>query len=391
MLGRGFSTSLLAASAMFLPAVCFAPQVAEAPEVEPQAAIHASDTTRTGIAPVCLFPPSPTKNCVTQLTTLTTNKQCDALIAAGLGDRLVLATDEEYEARIATYWSVSARLRPWCLVQPRDTHEVSAALTTLVNNAGPGAGDWHIAVRGGGHNHWAGTNNIANGVTIDLAYFNQSSYDPATNLASVGPGDHWKDAYASLLKYNVTVAGGRDGGVGVGGFLLGGGNSYFTGRMGLGCDSVVNYEVVLANGTIVEANNHTNQDLYKALKGGSSNFGIVTRFDMEAIPAKDLYTGIHIMSKDNSDAVIGAIVDFTNKDESFADDALVIVYTHNTAMGEDILIAASRVNTQGNSSTTAFAKINEIPAISSSMTLRSMAEHALNSQIPAGSRLALSA
>ncbi|KAF9879581.1 FAD binding domain-containing protein [Colletotrichum karsti] len=357
MFNGGFGTGLLAASALFLPGICSAAAF-EAPE---PLAIRVPATPRTGIAP------------------------CDALIAAGLGDRLVLATDEGYESRIATYWSVSARLRSWCLVQPRNTQEVSDALTALVK-AGSGAGDWHIAVRGGGHNHWAGTNNIANGVTIDLAYFNQSSYNARTNLASIGPGDHWKDVYASLLKYNVTVTGGRDGGVGVGGFLLGGGNSYFTGRMGLGCDSVVNYEVVLADGRIVNANSTSNSDLFKALKGGSSNFGIVTRFDMEAIPAKDLYTGIHLMSKDNSDAVVDAIVDFTNKDQSFADDAMVVVYTHNTAMGDDVLIAASRVNTQGNSNTTAFAKVNQIPAISSAMTHRSMSDLAVNSQIPAGTR-----
>ncbi|WQF82933.1 Putative FAD-binding domain, PCMH-type, FAD-binding, type PCMH, subdomain 2 [Colletotrichum destructivum] len=360
MWSGGMTASLLAASALLFPSVGSAAAVEnhEPGNVVVQAS---AATPRTGIPP------------------------CDALIAAGLGDRLVLATEEGYEARIATYWSVGARLRPWCLVQPRDTEEVSRTLTTLVKT-GSGAGDWHIAVRGGGHNHWAGTNNVANGVTIDLAHFNQTSYNPRTNLASVGPGDHWKDVFAALLKHNVTVAGGRDGGVGVGGFLLGGGNSYYTGRMGFGADSVKNYEVVLADGAVVHANNTTSPDLYKALKGGGSNFGIVTRFDMEALPAKDLYTGIRLMSKENSDDVVDAVVDFTNHDQSLADDAMVVVYTHNTAMGDDVLIAASRVNTQGNSNTTAFAKINRIPAISSEMTHRSMADLALNSQIPAGSR-----
>ncbi|KAJ0159732.1 Bifunctional solanapyrone synthase [Colletotrichum tanaceti] len=353
------ATSILAASALLSPGVCSAAAV-EDPEPG-YVVVQASETPRTGIPP------------------------CDALIDAGLGDRLVLATEEGYEARIASYWSVSAQLRPWCLVQPRDTDEVSRTLTTLLK-AGSGAGDWHVAVRGGGHNHWAGTNNIANGVTIDLAHFNRTSYDPSTNLASVGPGDHWKDVYAALLKHNVTVTGGRDGGVGVGGFLLGGGNSYYTGRMGFGADSVKNYEVVLADGTVVQANQASNPDLYKALKGGSSNFGIVTRFDMEALPADDLYTGIHLMTKDNSDRVVDAVVDFTNRDRSAADDAMVVVYTHNSAMGDDILIAASRVNTRGNSNTTAFAKINSIPAINSEMTHRSMADLALNSQIPGAIR-----
>ncbi|KAI3535209.1 FAD binding domain-containing protein [Colletotrichum filicis] len=353
----GMGAGLLAASTLFLPGICFAAN----DRIPDSVTIWSAETPRTGIPP------------------------CDALIAAGLADRLLLATEAGYEARISTYWSVSARLRPWCLVQPRDTTEVSKTLTTLLE-AGSGAGDWHIAVCGGGHNHWAGTNNIANGVTIDLSYLNQTSYDPETNLASVGPGDHWKDVYAKLLKSNVTVTGGRDGGVGVGGFLLGGGNSYYTGRMGFGADSVRNYEVVLADGSVLNANKETNPDLFKALKGGSSNFGIVTRFDLEALPAKDLYMGIHMMTKDNSDAVVSAVVDFTNHDRSLADDALVVVYTHNTALGDDILIAASRINTQGNSNTTSFAKINQIPAISSTMTHRSMADLALNSQTPAGSR-----
>lgn len=42
----------------------------------------------------------------------------------------------------------------------------------------------------------------------------------------------------------------------------------------------MNYEVVLASGEIVNANNQQNKDLWLALKGGSNNFGIVTRFDL---------------------------------------------------------------------------------------------------------------
>lgn len=270
-------------------------------------------------------------------------------------------------------------------MQPRDAQEVSQTLTALVN-AGTGTGDWHIAVRSGGHNHWAGTNNIANGVTIDLVNLNQATYDPETNLASIGSGGIWKDVYVSLLKHNVTVAGGRDGGVGVGGFLLGGGNSYYTGRMGFGCDSVRNFEVVLADGRIVNANSEANPDLFKALKGGSSNFGIVTRFDMEAVPANDLYTGVHLVSKDNSDAVLEAMVDFTDRDESFADDAMLAIYMHNTAVADDIVVPISRINVKGKEKTTAFDKVNQIPAISTGMAHVSHADHTRNCQTPGGGR-----
>lgn len=54
---------------------------------------------------------------------------------------------------------------------------------------------------------------------------------------------------------------------------------------GLVCDSVRGFEVVLANGSIVEANVGENADLWRALKGGGAgNFGVVTRVDVEVFP-----------------------------------------------------------------------------------------------------------
>lgn len=50
-------------------------------------------------------------------------------------------------------------------------------------------------------------------------------------------------------------------------------------------------EVVLANGQIVNANAHENSDLFTALKGGSNNFGIVTRFDLQTYSQGDFWGG----------------------------------------------------------------------------------------------------
>jgi FAD/FMN-containing dehydrogenase len=80
------------------------------------------------------------------------------------------------------------------------------------------------------------------------------------------------------------VAGGRERDVAVAGFLLGGGTSLYTCRAGFGCDQVVTFEVVLADGSIVHVNRDEHADLFKVLKGGGNNFGIVTRFDMQAFP-----------------------------------------------------------------------------------------------------------
>lgn len=112
---------------------------------------------------------------------------------------------------------------------------------TALLNAGQGAGDWHIAIKSGGHAFTSGSNTIVNGVIIDLGMMNGSYYDQATNTAQRGTGRRWENVYASLQEKGVTVTGARDGDVGMGGFLLGGGLSFFYPKLGkFACDTVVN-------------------------------------------------------------------------------------------------------------------------------------------------------
>lgn len=49
--------------------------------------------------------------------------------------------------------------------------------------------------------------------------------------------------------------------------------SFLSTQYGLSCDNVVNYEVILANASIVNANATSNTDLFWALKGGGNQFG----------------------------------------------------------------------------------------------------------------------
>lgn len=78
-------------------------------------------------------------------------------------------------------------------------------------------------------------------------------------------------------------------------------------------DQVVNYEIVLADGTITNANETENPDLFRVIKGGSNNYGIVTRFDMKTFPAHDVYDGILTFPVSSEDAIIQAFIDFTRQ------------------------------------------------------------------------------
>lgn len=173
--------------------------------------------------------------------------QATSLIEAGLSSQVLFPSSDEYHERQSSYWSKCAkRLQPACIVQPRTAEEVASAVKALV------AVRQQFAVRSGGHTHWTGSNNIGEGgVTIDLSLLSFTIYHGKTDTVEIGPGGRWRDVYEELHQYGRVVAGyvafsvykkilfktlimypirGREGNVGVAGFLLGGGLTFFTGQ-----------------------------------------------------------------------------------------------------------------------------------------------------------------
>lgn len=99
-----------------------------------------------------------------------------------------------------------------------------------------------FAIKGQTHAPAAGFANVNGGVTIDMTSLKSVSLVENNTIASVGAGASWL-VYTFLDPFRLEVAGGRNGAVGVGGLLLGGGISHFTARVGWACDNVVNFQV----------------------------------------------------------------------------------------------------------------------------------------------------
>ncbi|KZT64213.1 hypothetical protein DAEQUDRAFT_45202 [Daedalea quercina L-15889] len=104
------------------------------------------------------------------------------------------------------------------------------------------------------------------------------------------------------------VLGSRATGIGVGGFILGGGYSFLSNEHGLTIDTVRAFEVVLPDGTITTATNTSNSDLFWALKGGYNNFGIVTEFTMDTFPIGQVWGGSVMLPMTDFDAMKNATV-----------------------------------------------------------------------------------
>lgn len=92
-----------------------------------------------------------------------------------------------------------------------------------------------------------------------------------------------------------------------------GGISFLSLEHGFGSDNIVRYEVVLADGSIQTATQTENPDLFWALKMGSTNYGIVTRFDMATFPLDDIWAGMMYFQIDEALPLLNSLVGFTKK------------------------------------------------------------------------------
>lgn len=184
---------------------------------------------------------------------------------------------------------------------------------------------------------------VDNGVTIDLGQINQIKYSPETKIVSFGSGALWSDVYSALEAYGVTAPGGRTASVGVAGFLTGGGNNFFSAEVGLGCDNVVNFEVVLASGKIINANSVTHADLHKALKGGSSNFGILTRIDMQTVDTYKIWGGQVVYPLNTTEQHIAAYVKWVDNIPNYTKGSAVTFWAYTPGVG--IVVSAALQDT----------------------------------------------
>ncbi|KAJ5673433.1 hypothetical protein N7507_002560 [Penicillium longicatenatum] len=236
--------------------------------------------------------------------------------------QFISPNSSNYTAQSTYYWDIRADLSPACIFMPDTADQVATAVKTFVNC------DAQFAVRGGGHMNFPGSNNIDGGVL--LAFNNMVNYKVNDDTIEVQPGMTWYDVYSALDPYGRAAIGGRLKTIGVPGLTLIGGVSYFINKYGFAMDNVVNYDVVLGNGTQAAANSTSNPDLFWALKGGANNFGIVTKFTLKAYSMPHISTTIQVFNESNAYDFTKAVCDWATSDsESPVAAGSVITTTYN--------------------------------------------------------------
>jgi hypothetical protein len=212
------------------------------------------------------------------------------------------------------------------VIQPFYPKDVSVILGALAD----ANQDVHFAVKGGGHTAVPGFNSTNGGILVDMKLFTDVKYDQSTTLVDVGPGLTWDEVYAALKPYGVNVAGATTcPGVGVAGFNLGGGYGNKTNQYGLAIDNIVAIEVVLPDGTIVQANAQSYNDVFWALRGGGNNFGVVTKWTLSTHPQGPIYSAIYNYQHQYFDQVVAAIIVFSKREVQKSNVEAVFEYTRD--------------------------------------------------------------
>ncbi len=172
-------------------------------------------------------------------------------------------------------------------VAARNAHDIAEAVNFAREN------DLRLVVRGGGHSY-QGTSNAADSLLIWTRYINDITMHTAfvpqgcehsvqpQPAVTLGAGTIWMQAYdAVTTKGGKYVQGGGCTTVGVAGLIQSGGFGSYSKHYGLAAGSLLEAEVVTADGQIRLANACTNPDLFWALKGGGGgSYGVVSKLTL---------------------------------------------------------------------------------------------------------------
>ena len=210
------------------------------------------------------------------VTEATIDPEALEALALQIVGRILRPGDPGYdEAR--QIWNGLIDRRPALIVQCIGAADVIAALNFGREHDVP------ISIKGGGHNV-AGNAVNDGGIVIDLSLMRGVHVDPATQRVRVQGGATWADLDRETQLFGLAVPGGVVSTTGVAGLTLHGGAGHLRRKHGLTIDNLLSVDIVTADGVLRRASATENEDLFWAVRGAGSNFGVVTSFEFQAHP-----------------------------------------------------------------------------------------------------------
>ena len=216
--------------------------------------------------------------------------------------QVITPADADYEQARRVYNAMIDK-RPAVVVRAADVGDVMAGVDYARENR------LDLAVRGGSHSV-PGFGTCDGGVVIDLGRMRGVRVDPKRLTARAEGGSTWGDFNHATYPFGLATTGGIIGTTGIAGLTLGGGIGYLTRGHGLSLDNLLSADVVTADGRLLVASAGENEDLFWAIRGGGGNFGVVTSFEYQLHPVKDVVAGIFFFPIDRVRDVLAFYRDY---------------------------------------------------------------------------------
>jgi FAD/FMN-containing dehydrogenase len=178
--------------------------------------------------------------------------------------------DPTYDAARAEFYG-GLDLRPAVVVRVADAEDVSHLVRFARDH------DVELAVRSGGHSV-AGHSTTEGGVLLDLAEMNALEIDARARTMTAETGLRAIEVTTATAEHGLAIGFGDTGSVGIGGITLGGGVGFLSRKHGLTIDSLLEADVVTADGELHTIDADREPELFWAIRGGGGNFGVATRF-----------------------------------------------------------------------------------------------------------------
>ena len=224
----------------------------------------------------------------------------------GFQGEIVLPGDGAYDGA-RQIWNAMIDKRPAIIARCATTADVVRGVNFARDNR------LLLAVRGGGH-HIAGNALCNDGLVIDLSKMKAAHVDPARRRVTIEGGATLGDLDAATQAHGLATPTGINSTTGIGGLTLGGGLGWLSRKYGMTIDNLESAEVVTATGEVLRASATEHPDLFWALRGGSGNFGVVTRFEFRLHPVgPDVLSGLIVYPISEAKRVLQQYREFVAK------------------------------------------------------------------------------
>src|SRR3954452_5380063 len=171
------------------------------------------------------------------------------------------------EARVA--WNLAVDQRPAAVALPCDADEVAEVVRHAADRG------LRVTAQSTGHN--AGPlGDLSDTILIRTHLMRGVHIDAGAQVARAQAGALWRDVVGPAAEHGLAALHGSAPDVGVVGYTLGGGISWYSRKYAVASSRVLAIEVVTADGERIRADRRQNADLFWALRGGGGSFAIVT-------------------------------------------------------------------------------------------------------------------